>query len=53
MSLWFIVAIVVAIPIVLVPVALIWYINVSGLAQVMKDARVRQKAKAKLVREIE
>ena len=41
-----IVALVLAIPIILFPVALIWYVNISGLYQVMQDARQRQKAKA-------
>lgn len=41
-----IIALVVAIPIILLPVALVWYINVSGLYQVMRDARQRQKARA-------
>ena len=41
-----IVALVLAIPIILFPVALIWYVNISGLYQVMQDARQSQKAKA-------
>ena len=40
-----IVALVVAIPIIIFPVALVWYINVSGLYQVMREARQRQKAR--------
>ncbi len=42
-----ILAIVVAVPIILIPVAFIWYINVSGLYQVIKEARQRQKRRVK------
>jgi hypothetical protein len=31
---------------VLFPIALVWYLNVSGLYQVMRDARARQKRQA-------
>ena len=41
-----IVALVLAIPIIVFPVAFVWYINISGLYQVMREARQRQKAKA-------
>ena len=43
----FIVAIIVAIPIILIPVALIWYLNVSGIAQVIKDVRRRKALREK------
>ena len=43
----FIVALVLAVPVILFPVAFIWYINVSGLYQVMRDARQRQKIRAR------
>jgi len=40
-----IIAMVIAIPVVLFPVALIWYINVGGLFQIAKEARAaREKA---------
>jgi hypothetical protein len=40
----FIVALVVAIPVILLPVALVWYyLNMSGLYQVIKDRRQRRK----------
>jgi len=40
----FVVALVVAIPVMLLPVALVWYsLNISGLYQVIKDRRQRQK----------
>ncbi len=44
----FIIALVIAIPVILFPAAFIWYINVSGIWKVMKDARER---KAKVARE--
>jgi hypothetical protein len=42
MEIGFIIALVIAIPIILFPAAFLWYINVSGLWQVMKDARERR-----------
>ena len=41
-------AIVLAIPIILFPAAFIWYMNISGLYQVMREARERQKRRAAL-----
>ena len=38
-----IVALVIAIPVILFPAAFVWYLNISGLYQVMRDARERQK----------
>jgi len=43
-----IVALTVATPLVLFPVALIWYMNVSGLLQVMREARQRAKRRVAL-----
>ena len=40
-----IIAAILVIPLILIPVAVIWFINVSGLYQVMKDARTRQKVR--------
>jgi hypothetical protein len=37
----FIVALVIALPIILFPVALIWYLNVGGLVAMVRDARKR------------
>jgi hypothetical protein len=48
-----IVAIVVAIPIILFPAALIWYMNVSGLLQVIKEARQREKRRVALEKAIQ
>ena len=36
-------ALVVAIPVILFPVALIWYINVGGIYQAVKEARAARK----------
>ncbi|MBC8276392.1 MAG: hypothetical protein H8E40_15685 [Chloroflexi bacterium] len=41
-----IVALVLAIPVILLPAALIWYMSVSGLYQVMREARQRGKRRA-------
>lgn len=38
----FIIAIIVAIPVILFPVALIWYLNVAGIAQFIKAWRKRK-----------
>jgi hypothetical protein len=48
-----ILAMVLAIPVILIAVAFVWYLNVSGLYQVMRDARSRRaraalQAKAKV-----
>jgi len=43
-------AIALAIPVVLVPVALAWYLNVSGLYAVIRTARQRQKRRAEALR---
>jgi len=43
MEWYFILAIIIAIPIISFPIALIWYMNVSGLYQVLRDVRQRQK----------
>jgi len=39
----FIVAIVVAVPVILFPAAFVWYLNLTGLLQVLADRRARQK----------
>jgi hypothetical protein len=42
-----IVAIVVAVPVILFPAVLVWFINISGLWTVWKESRARQKRRAK------
>ena len=46
----FIVALVIAIPIILFPAAFIWYINIGGLYAAIKEARARKAAREKEVR---
>ena len=38
----FILALVITIPLILFPVALIWYFNVGGIYEAIKRARIRQ-----------
>ena len=45
-----IVALVIGIPIILFPVVFIWYINISGVYQVMREARQRQKRRARALK---
>jgi len=41
---WYVIlALVLGIPAILLPVAFVWYLNVSGLYRVVRDARQRQK----------
>jgi hypothetical protein len=48
-----ILALVIGIPIILLPVAFIWYMNVSGLYRVMRDAREREKRRARALKAAE
>ncbi len=41
----FIVALAVAIPVILFPAAFIWYMNIGGLSQAVKEARQRRAAR--------
>lgn len=41
-----ILALVLAVPVVLVPVAFVWYINAGGIAAALKEARERKARKA-------
>ncbi|MFC1961855.1 hypothetical protein ACFLWN_02275 [Chloroflexota bacterium] len=41
----FIVALVIAIPIILFPVAFVWYLNVGGIVSAIKEARTRRAAR--------
>jgi len=38
----FIVALVVAVPIILLPVAFIWYLNIGGVLAAMREARLKR-----------
>lgn len=48
-----ILALVIGIPIILLPVAFIWYMNVSGLYRVMRDARQRERRRARALKAAE
>lgn len=41
-----IIALVVAIPVILFPVAFIWYLNIGGIYNAIKEARARRVARA-------
>ncbi|UCH43140.1 MAG: hypothetical protein JSW16_00970 [Dehalococcoidales bacterium] len=47
----FIVALVIAIPVVLLPVALVWYLNIGGVYTAIKEAKERRVAREKGARE--
>ena len=42
-----IVALVIAIPVILFPVAFVWYINIGGILTAIKEARARRIARKK------
>jgi hypothetical protein len=46
MQLAIILGVVLGIPFIVLPIALVWYLNVSGLLQVIRDARQRAKRRA-------
>jgi hypothetical protein len=46
----FIVALVIAIPIILFPVAFVWYLNIGGIYAAVKEARARRAVREKGVR---
>ena len=46
-----IVALIIAIPIILFPVAFVWYLNVGGLVAAVKEARAKRVARKKRVEE--
>jgi len=41
----FVVALVLAIPVVLFPVAFVWYLNIGGMAAMLKEARKKRAAR--------
>ena len=43
----FIAALILAIPIILFPVAFVWYLNVGGIYAAIKDARAKRAASAR------
>ncbi len=46
-----IVAIAVAIPVILLPVVFVWFLNIGGIYAAIKEARARQVARKKAIRE--
>jgi hypothetical protein len=49
---WYIIlALVLGIPLILLPVAFVWYLNISGLYQVIRSARQRERRRAEARRE--
>jgi uncharacterized BrkB/YihY/UPF0761 family membrane protein len=52
---WYIlvIAVIFGVPLILAPVALVWYLNVSGLYRVLVDVRQRQKRRAIASKEAE
>jgi len=46
-----ILAVVLGIPLILIPVVLIWYMNISGIYTVFRATRKRQAARKKRIRE--
>ena len=46
-----ILGIVLAVPVILIPVALLWYINVSGVYQVFRATRAREMKRAEAVKQ--
>ena len=48
----FIVALVIAIPIILFPAAFVWYLNIGGIYAAIKEARARRAARAKPEKEV-
>jgi hypothetical protein len=45
----FVVALVVAIPVILFPAAFIWYLNIGGIAAALREAREKRVAQEKTV----
>jgi len=46
-----IIAIVIAVPVILIPVVFIWFINITGLWTVWKESRAREKRRIKARKE--
>jgi len=47
-----ILALVLAIPVILIPAALVWYLNVSGIFTVIRETRKRRVAREKRMRQV-
>ena len=44
-----ILALAIMVPVILLPVALVWYINIGGMVQAVKEARARKVAQAETI----
>ena len=51
MQLEIIIALAIAIPIILFPVAFVWFLNISGILTVWKETRARESRRAKVRKE--
>ena len=51
MEWWVILVVIVAIVVILFPVAFIWYINISGIYTVIRETQKRRAARKKRIRE--
>jgi len=50
---WYVIlAIILAIPVVLVPAAFVWYLNASGIYTVIRETQKRQAARKKRMKEL-
>ena len=45
MELQFVLALVVAVPVILFPAAFVWYLNIGGIAEAVKEARAAREKK--------
>lgn len=48
----FVVALVVAIPVILFPAAFVWYLNIGGITHAVREARAARAKKAKTAAEL-
>ena len=51
MEIQLIIALAIAIPVILFPAAFVWFLNITGLLQVMKEARAMERRRAKAHRD--
>jgi hypothetical protein len=50
MELTLIIALIVAIPVILFPVAFVWYLNIGGIVHAVREARAAREKKAALAK---
>lgn len=43
----FVIALVLMVPVILFPVAFVWYLNINGLVQAMKARKIRREVRAR------